>query len=66
MAIQHPTSYQLGRHTLECNDDGLLIENETVAIELAQEEANRLHLVLEELFGQQDQLRSKDVPYAAR
>lgn len=67
MPMQHPASYQLGQHTLELSDDErFAMVNETVAIELEQEEAYRLHLVLQELFKQQDRPSSKDVPYAPR
>ena len=62
---QHPISYQLGQHTLEWSDDArLTLGNETVAIELEQEEVYKLHLVLQSLFMQQDHPISKDVPYA--
>lgn len=62
---QHPASYRLGQHTLELSDDArLTLGNETVAIELEQEEAYRLHLVLQALFMQQDHPMSKDIPYA--
>ncbi|HLG64687.1 MAG TPA: hypothetical protein VKY19_22295 [Ktedonosporobacter sp.] len=62
---QHPISYQLGQHTLEWSDDAqLTLGNETVAIELEQEEAYRLHLVLQSLFMQQDHPTSKGTLYA--
>ena len=62
---QHPASYQLGQHTLELSDgECITLGNETIAIELEQEEVYKLHLVLQSLFMQQDHPISKDVPYA--
>jgi len=64
---QHPTSYQLGQHTLEWSEgERFTIVSDTTAIELEPEEAYRLHLVLQELFRRQDHPISKDVSYAPR
>ena len=57
MDIQHPISYELGQHTLEVEEEAAVtIGNETLAIQLDQEEAYLLHLALADLFQHTDNL----------
>jgi hypothetical protein len=65
MSREHPTSYQLGRHTLEISgeDQQITIANETIAVELGSEETYKLHLALQALFTQQEQPADKDADH---
>jgi hypothetical protein len=51
MTVEHPISYELGRHTLEVAEEAAFtIGNERLTVQLEPEEAYRLHLVLVDLF----------------
>lgn len=64
MTIEHPISYNLGQHTLEVAEEAAItIGNEALAVQLDQEEAYRLYLVLADLFQRSNDLASAETTY---